>query len=118
MSLNNIDIATELLEKIGGYIIADDTHRWVDTDGFYEVQFTLVLKEIEIYLGTVSGDSELQEAWSENNPQIVYNAADMLNTVSDIADVIDTLNTFISATYNKNDYRFTTTNLKYQYFYK
>ena len=53
-------------------IEADDTHRFVESDGFYEVQFTIRFENDYIYLYTKSGDSDLQDEWSPNNPQTVY----------------------------------------------
>lgn len=59
-------------------IIASDTHRWVSTDGFYEVQFEIEtgLPDGEIYVTTKCGDWDLEEEWSKNNPQEVYTLRD------------------------------------------
>lgn len=68
----------QLIDKIrefvnnGWELVADDTHRWVSCDGFYEVQFTLRKGDEEIYLHTESGGQDLEDEWSENNPQQVY----------------------------------------------
>lgn len=58
---------------------ATDTHRWIETDSFYEVEFRLGKLDEEFsesldnkdycYLTTLSGDGNLQEEWSANNPQ-------------------------------------------------
>ena len=64
----------ELMSKYNWTIIADDTHRWVETDGWYEVAFYLITDFTErIYINTESGDIDLQNDWSENNPQEVDN---------------------------------------------
>ena len=70
------ELETELFAYIGNLIskydwgiTADDTHRWVESDGWYEVEFMLTTDFGEVYINTLSGDMELQEEWSENNPQ-------------------------------------------------
>lgn len=50
-------------------IIAADTHRWVDTDGWYEVEFHLETDFGDVYINNVDGDKDLEDIWSENNPQ-------------------------------------------------
>lgn len=50
-------------------IIAADTHRWVDTDGWYEVDFHLETDFGDVYINTIYGDKDLEDIWSENNPQ-------------------------------------------------
>lgn len=57
-------------------IIADDTHRWVESDGWYEVEFMLYTDFGNIYINTESGNSELQKQWSDNNPQNVSSIQD------------------------------------------
>jgi len=46
--------------------------RWCSCDGFYEVQFTLCKGDEEIYLHTECGGQDLEDEWSENNPQQVH----------------------------------------------
>ena len=65
------NFVTSLMGKYDWYITADDTHRWVDCDGFYEVEFTLNTEIGKIYINTESGGRDLEEEWSENNPQQV-----------------------------------------------
>jgi hypothetical protein len=61
-----------VLENYSCFLEADDTHRWVDTDGFYEVQFTIKFdNDKSIYLTTVYGGQTLQDEWSHANPQSV-----------------------------------------------
>ena len=59
----------KLMGKYNWSITADDTHRWVESDGWYEVEFMMTTENGEVYINTVSGDMELQEEWSKNNPQ-------------------------------------------------
>lgn len=67
----------QLIDKITEYInngwelIADNTHRWVESDGFYEVQFELHKGDDKIYLHTEIGGQDLEDEWSKNNPQQV-----------------------------------------------
>lgn len=53
--------------ELGYTVYANDTHRWVDSDGWYEVQFTLLNGEKEIYINTQYGDRDLEEEWTNNN---------------------------------------------------
>lgn len=39
--------------------------------GFYEVEFHLNTEIGDIYINTETGDRELEDEWSSNNPQIV-----------------------------------------------
>lgn len=85
---SKIKIITDIIEticydKFGLYAL--DTHRWVETDGFYEVQFEIQESNLKddcierihepsdikyLYLKTICGDSELEAEWSSNNPQL------------------------------------------------
>lgn len=67
-----------LIWKYDWEIIADDTHRWVDSDGFYEVEFSLFTSftSENVYIHTECGGSDLQDSWSKNNPQKVYSISD------------------------------------------
>lgn len=69
-----IDFFDNLISIEGWEIIAHDTHRWVRSDGFYEVEFNIKtnIPDFEIYIRTKCGDMDLQEMWSENNPQKVH----------------------------------------------
>lgn len=66
------DFVRSLIYKYDWTITADDTHRWVECDGWYEVEFMLNTEIGDIYIKTESGDQDLEDAWSENNPQEVY----------------------------------------------
>lgn len=61
----------ELICKYNWSITARDTHRWVDSDGWYEVEFTLYTEVGEVYVNTEHGDRELEDLWSSDNPQEV-----------------------------------------------
>lgn len=63
------DFVGGLISKYEWTITADDTHRWVDTDGWYEVEFNVNTEIGDIYINTESGDQDLEDEWSENNPQ-------------------------------------------------
>lgn len=63
------DFVNGLIYKYDWTITADDTHRWVECDGWYEVEFMLNTEIGEIYINTESGDQDLEDEWSENNPQ-------------------------------------------------
>lgn len=65
------DFVRSLIYKYGWTITADDTHRWVESDGWYEVEFMLNTEIGDIYINTESGDQDLEDEWSENNPQDV-----------------------------------------------
>ncbi len=81
----------ELLKQIknkisnGWELVADDTHRWVESDGFYELQFELHKDNHKIYLHTESGGQDLEDEWSENNPQQV-SAETVTNIMTDDFD--------------------------------
>lgn len=66
------DFVRSLIYKYDWTITADDTHRWVECDGWYEVEFMLNTEIGDIYIKTESGDQDLEDEWSENNPQEVY----------------------------------------------
>lgn len=73
----------ELIHKVckeyGGVLISTDTHRWVESDGFYEVQFMIKFpespdfKECEsgIFIHNESGNQKLEDEWSKTNPREV-----------------------------------------------
>ena len=65
------DFVRSLIYKYDWTITADDTHRWVECDGWYEVEFMLNTEIGDIYINTESGDQDLEDEWSENNPQEV-----------------------------------------------
>lgn len=65
------DFVNGLINQYEWTITADDTHRWVDTDGFYEVEFNLNTEIGDIYIHTECGDRDLEDEWSSNNPQEV-----------------------------------------------
>lgn len=75
----------ELLKQIknktsnGWKLVASDTHRWVESDGFYEVQFELHKDNHKIYLHAESGGQDLEDEWSKNNPQQV--SAEILTNI-------------------------------------
>ena len=64
-------ILEKLISDFDYKIEADDTHRWVKSDGFYEVQFELIKDDIKIFIHNESGNQNLEDKWSKNNPQIV-----------------------------------------------
>lgn len=80
-----IDKITEFINN-GWELVADDTHRWVSYDGFYEVQFTLRKDDKEIYLHTETGGQDLEDKWSDKNPQQVY-VDDMIFYLDDGFDI-------------------------------
>lgn len=61
----------DLIFKYNWTITASDTHRWVDSDGWYEVEFMMYTETGTVYINTESGDRELEELWSNDNPQEV-----------------------------------------------
>lgn len=61
----------KLIFKYNWTITASDTHRWVDSDGWYEVEFMMYTETGTVYINTESGDRELEELWSNDNPQEV-----------------------------------------------
>ena len=65
------DFVMSLIYDYGWIITADDTHRWVDCDGFYEVEFELNTEIGDIYINTECGGRDLEDEWSKNNPQKV-----------------------------------------------
>lgn len=65
------DFVGSLISKYEWTITADDTHRWVDCDGWYEVEFELNTEIGDIYINTESGGQDLEDEWSKNNPQEV-----------------------------------------------
>lgn len=65
------DFVNDLIYKYNWAITADDTHRWVECDGFYEVEFELNTEIGDVYINTESGDQDLEDEWSKNNPQKV-----------------------------------------------
>lgn len=78
--LNRLGNLIQLVcQEFKGILVASDTHRWVESDGFYEVQFMIKFpdhteyksEESGIYIHNVKGKKELQEQWSKNNPQRV-----------------------------------------------
>ena len=60
-------ICEYLCYELGYTVYANDTHRWVDSDGWYEVQFTLEKDGKDIYINTQYGDRDLEEEWTNNN---------------------------------------------------
>lgn len=55
------DFVNGLIYKYDWTITADDTHRWVDCDGFYEVEFELNTEIGDIYINTECGDQGLED---------------------------------------------------------
>jgi hypothetical protein len=51
----------------GFRVYANDTHRWCDTDGFYEVEFSLQNGNQYLYIHTECGNQSLEDKWSKNN---------------------------------------------------
>lgn len=70
------DYIDSLCGKYGWEIEADDTHRWVGSDGWYEVQFMLYTGNGSVYINTKSGDQDLEDEWSDSNPQTVSSIRD------------------------------------------
>jgi hypothetical protein len=64
---------SDIIKNYEAKIEAQDTHRWCECDGYYELQFLLILDAYPggIYLHTVNGNQELEDKWSDNNPQEV-----------------------------------------------
>lgn len=65
------DFVNGLISYYKWTITADDTHRLVDTDGFYEVEFELNTEIGDIYINTKSGGRDIEDEWSKSNPQRV-----------------------------------------------
>ena len=61
-----------IINEEGWDIIADDTHRWVESDGFYEVEFNLSTPYGDVYINNKSGGRDLQDEWSESNPHYCH----------------------------------------------
>lgn len=71
-----IELVDSLISKYGWKIMADDTHRWCESDGFYEVEFHLHTEAGEVYINTESGGQDLEDEWSDNNPQEISDIRD------------------------------------------
>ena len=76
--INKLD---NILYKLGSNLVARDTHRWIESDGWYELQISFQPchkdniddEDGEIYLITVYDyDGDLESEYSPNNPQIIY----------------------------------------------
>lgn len=86
-----MNIEQELLKKIedkisdGWSLVANDTHRWVESDNFYEVQFELRKGGSKIFIHNESGGQDLEDEWSESNPQLV-SAETVMNIMVDEFD--------------------------------
>lgn len=80
-----IDKINKLID-LGWELTASDTHRWCSSDGFYEVEFSLKKGDEKIYLHTESGDQDLEDNWSENNPQQIW-VNDMIFYLDDGFDI-------------------------------
>lgn len=64
-----LDEALRSLLRTGKYVIrAGDTHRWIDSDGWYELEYYLcddVSREVILYITTyTSYEREFEEEWS------------------------------------------------------
>ena len=70
------DFIDSLIFKYNWTIMAHDTHRWVETDGWYEVEFDLYTGNGNVYINTECGDFELQDMWSNGNPRKVFSLRD------------------------------------------
>lgn len=74
----------EIIRNYEAKIKAKDTHRYCECDGFYELQFNLILDAYPggIYLHTVNSNQDLEDGWSDNNPQEV-NITTVINFMDD-----------------------------------
>ena len=87
---NIINIIDQIINKTNFQLVASDTHRWVASDSFYEVQFMLeedpkeknYNDENHLYITTVSGDQNLEDEWSNNNPQVT-STFELINYIDD-----------------------------------
>ena len=66
----------------GFRIYANDTHRWCETDGFYEVEFSLQNGNQYLYIHTACGNQYLEDKWSKNNGSCYI--ADVLENIDSI----------------------------------
>lgn len=66
----------------GFRVFAVDTHRWCETDGFYEVEFSLQNGIKSMYIHTATGNQTLEDKWSKNNGTCYI--ADVLEHINDI----------------------------------
>lgn len=67
--------AEELIDEVLNYlvykgwrVVAHDTHRWIDSDGWYELQFELMSPDYneDVYLHTYSTyERDFEEQWSK-----------------------------------------------------
>lgn len=75
-----LKILETAIEKVckehNGVLTATDTHRWVESDGFYEVQFMIKFPNSDksepdsgIFLHNESGGVDLENEWSKDNPR-------------------------------------------------
>ena len=112
-----INRINKALYKIDGTLVCDGTHRFMESDGFYELQFTLVLPDIEIYLTTMYDyDGEIENTYSPNNPQVCY--CETLTGIVDqdsLEDILTTLEDYINGNYKEDDYRFSKRSMQYDY---
>ncbi|MBP5454928.1 MAG: hypothetical protein J6Y37_00330 [Paludibacteraceae bacterium] len=74
----DLDVIEEMERFVDGLVSrhdwrieAEDTGRWFYLDGWYEVAFWLRTDVGDVYIKTESGGRELEELWSEDNPQDV-----------------------------------------------
>ena len=62
------DCLERLTYKYDYYLHAGDTHRWIESDGWYELEYVLLSHtdpNLRIYLDTYStSDQEFQDEWS------------------------------------------------------
>lgn len=105
------------LYKIDGTLVCDDSNRYMDSDNFYELKFTLVLPDVEIYLETLYDyDGDVEEEFSINNPQVVdsYVLIGMFNQ-DKLEEIVETLESYINGDYSDTDYNFDKTYLQYRF---
>ena len=72
-----VEIVDKIIRENDWGIEAHDTHRWVETDGFYEVEFHLYTEnDGQVFIQNKSGGRDLEEEWSDSNPQRVNSISD------------------------------------------
>lgn len=68
------EVLCYLVDEKGWQVVARDTHRWIDSDGWYELEFALRSQDgiEDVYLHTHSThDREFEEEWSREGDTYV-----------------------------------------------
>lgn len=90
------DCLERLTYKYSYYIHAGDTHRWIESDGWYELQYELLSHEdpnFRIYLDTYStSEQEFQDEWStDGGRDIEFHEMCIKNDLWDMQQILTNL---------------------------